>query len=171
MQAAVAPTGGAVRAFLADQFEAGVLWAPVLLASGIGLYFSLSFEPDLPAAGWLALILVPLWLRWRSQSLSFRAVMGACLLFCAGLGVASYRTAHVAAPVLQGSFHGAVEGRYVQVDKSSSNRTRVLLDQVILHGLEPAQTPKRVRVTVTKPERFADLKPGDRIIHPRFKAK
>ena len=51
----------------------------------------------------------------------------------------------VAAPVLPHEMTANVEGRVVGLDRSASDRPRVLLDRVVIHGLEPERTPARVR--------------------------
>ena len=54
----------------------------------------------------------------------------------------------VAAPVLAHEMTANVEGRVVGLDRSASERPRVLLDRVVIHGLEPERTPARVRISL-----------------------
>ena len=124
------------------------LWAPVFLAIGIGCYFSLPFEPRLPVAGWIVLLSVPLALTYRARGIVQTMVFGA--IFLAGLGVATgaLRTALVAAPVLDAPMVATVEGRIVKRDISQTNRLRILLDNVVIYGLEPSDMPKKVRITL-----------------------
>ena len=70
----------------------------------------------------------------------------------------------VAAPVLPHEMTANVEGRVVGLDRSASDRPRVLLDRVVIHGLEPERTPARVRVSLD-PATPADLlQPGLRLL-------
>ena len=70
----------------------------------------------------------------------------------------------VAAPVLPHEMTANVEGRIVGLDRSASDRPRVLLDRVVIHGLEPERTPARVRISLD-PSTPADLlQPGLRLL-------
>ena len=52
----------------------------------------------------------------------------------------------------------------IGLDRSASDRPRVLLDRVVIHGLEPARTPARVRISLD-PATPADLlRPGMRLL-------
>ena len=124
------------------------LWVPVCLGLGIGLYFSVRTEPRLPLALVLPLIGFGFFLAFRSRHQGIRIVLAGVLLVASGLCLGVIRTQMVAAPVLTAPFSGAVEGRIVKIDRSATNRLRVTLDQVMLFGREPGETPDRVRVTV-----------------------
>ena len=88
----------------------------------------------------------------------------AALLPALGLQAAALRTRMVAAPVLPHEMTVNVEGRVVGLDRSASDRPRVLLDRVVIHGLEPERTPARVRVSLD-PSTPADLlQPGLRLL-------
>lgn len=124
------------------------LWTPVCLGTGAGLYFALPFEPSLPAGAWMLLgVLGILGLRVLG-SLALRLLIWVALLVAAGLLLASLRTHQIAAPVLAEPFIGAIEGRVVSRDLSARNRVRIVLDNVILYGVEPEAMPERVRVTL-----------------------
>ncbi|MFC0342330.1 ComEC/Rec2 family competence protein [Paracoccus niistensis] len=143
--------------------RAGLLiWAPVLVALGIGGWFLLRFEPRLPHYGLaLAGMLAALGLAWLAP----RAVIAgrldwdrADLLRLGGLGVAlglagflaaGLRLHLVAAPVMDYRYYGPVEGRVVEIDRSARDRMRVTLDRVTLRDTTPARTPRRVRLSLT----------------------
>ena len=57
-----------------------------------------------------------------------------------------------------------VEGRIIGLDRSASDRPRVLLDRVVIHGLEPARTPARVRVSLDPSTPAEVLRPGLRLL-------
>jgi competence protein ComEC len=89
----------ALREMLESERDRWILWSPVALAGGIGIYFSLPVEP--PA--WLMGSLPPLGLalllgwRWRTGW----PFLAGLFLILAGFSVAQYRTLSVAAPVLR----------------------------------------------------------------------
>ena len=74
------------------------------------------------------------------------------------------RTRAVAAPVLAWPMNANVEGRVVGLDRSASDRPRVLLDGVVIHGLEPARTPARVRISLDPSTPAEVLRPGLRLL-------
>lgn len=136
------------------------LWLPALLGGGIAFYFVLPTEPPLwslrlgtgaAAAALLALGRRELW----------RYPLIALLAMLAGLWLAAERSASVAAPVLQRP-SGAVwiEGRVLEVEQRDAGH-RVLLDQLVLGGLNEPATPRRIRISL--PRDGEALWPGDRI--------
>jgi len=150
--------------FLAER-ERWVLWLPVLVGTGVAVYFRLPFEPSLwfgslmlLAAGCLSVLM-----RKRPVFLiTAIAVMGVSL----GFAAAQLRTAYVAAPVLQKSFGpGSVEGRIDEIE-TRPRGLRVTLESPRIFGVGPAITPERVRVTLNGKQ--PELVPGDWI---RVRAK
>jgi competence protein ComEC len=140
------------------------LWYPVAFGAGIGVYFLVPDEPRpwmLAALGAALAILAATALRVRPAP-RFLLV----LLVMAGLGFATvtWRSASVAAPVLPWQMTAAVEGRIIDLDRSVSNRPRILLDRVVIHGLEPDQTPARVRISVDETTPQDVLQPGQKVI-------
>ena len=139
-------------------------FVPICLAVGIGLYFALPREP---APGeWAALaVAVPalaiLALRGPEPA---RILATAMAVMLAGVGLAGQRAHVVAAPVLDRHFYGAIEGRIVVIDRSQSDAPRLTLDRVVLEGMEPAQTPARVRVAMHGTQGFIEPEAGLRVI-------
>ncbi|MEM8629781.1 MAG: ComEC/Rec2 family competence protein [Pseudomonadota bacterium] len=132
-----------------DQRGQLLLWAPVFLALGIGVFFALKTEPSqavLAAAGLSGLMLFALGLWWRATLAMGCLVCG--LVFC-GIAVAGWRAQTVAAPVLGFRYYGPVEGRLVVIDRSVSDRVRLTFDRVVLSGVLPEKTPRRVRVSIS----------------------
>ena len=123
-------------------------WAPVCLASGIGTYFALSFEPG-PGAYCGALALCGAGLALGRLNRGGWAVLGwALALAAAGFALAGLRAHRVAAPVLEGRYYGAVEGRVVAIDRSASDAVRVTLDRVRLPQRAGRAPPDRVRIAL-----------------------
>ena len=67
--------------------------------------------------------------RWRARCCSRRSCRRS------GFGAAALRSRVVAAPVLAHEMTVNVEGRIIGLDRSASDRPRVLLDRVVIHGL------------------------------------
>lgn len=123
-------------------------WVPVCLAAGIGLYFSLRFEPipSLYLGAGLAGI-VGLFLGRVLHEALLPLVFGLCLVGI-GFSIAALRTHGVEAPVLGWRYYGAIEGRVIGIDRSASDAVRLTLDQVQLERISPARTPARVRISL-----------------------
>ena len=140
------------------------LWSPVFLALGIGLYFALPTEPEPWMSAPLAAVLLLLAAGAVRAGPLGRVLVLALLLPGLGFGLAVLRSHRVAAPVLSHEMTANVEGRIAGLDRSASDRPRVLLDRVVIHGLEPGETPARVRISLD-PATPADLlQPGLRIL-------
>ena len=136
-------------------------WVPVFLGAGIGIYFALPAEPSPALQGMLAMAAVALLL------LGLRLAAGppliAVALLCAGVDLAAVRGAMVTAPVLTFRYYGAVEGRIVEIDRSSRDALRLTLDRVLLDNVPPFRTPDRVRVSLYGPDGVVP-EPGMRVM-------
>ncbi|WFE76106.1 ComEC/Rec2 family competence protein [Roseinatronobacter sp. S2] len=154
----------ALRGAIALQRGHLFLFVPVCLALGIGAYFALPREPA--AAEWALLVIVVAGvlglLRFMAEDMS--PFMLAVMLVCVGMLVAGLRVYLVSAPVLPFRFYGAIEGRIVKIDRSASDALRLTLDRVILEGMEGAQTPARVRVSLHGDQGYIDPAPGLRVM-------
>ncbi len=141
-----------------------ILWLPVAMGAGVWLYFWLDREPS-PI--WCALILLPVGalLPGRIHRAGFSAVAVALALtaFGAGFCFASWAAHRAHAPILAAPIDETVEGRVLGLSKSVSGAPRVLLDRVIVYGLDPVETPARVRVTLLAADRETAPRPGRRI--------
>ncbi len=149
----------AAAAILAAERDRWALWFPVLFAAGIGVYFALFREPPgwlAPASGAVA-IAVALVVRNRPVLIPF--LVGVAVA-SAGMTLAQWRAVQVAAPVLEKRWGPAeLDGRVVSVETRADAR-RVVLDRVVMAGLEPRRTPASVRLSVRK---AVALHPGDRV--------
>lgn len=139
-------------------------WAPVALACGICLYFSLAVEPAGQAvlgAALLAVLLAALAIR---LSPAVSPLVWALALVAAGLVLAAARAQTTAAPVLGWRYYGAVEGRVIGIDRSASDALRLTLDRVRLDDVPPDRTPARVRISLHGQQGFIDPAPGMTVI-------
>jgi len=139
-------------------------WAPVCLACGIGLYFSLMTEPAL-------------WILWPLAAVGAVAAVTqgrlgpvcgplVCVvaLVMLGTGLAGLRAHWVAGPVLEFRYYGPIEGRIVGIDRSGSDAVRLTLDRVVLERMNPGRVPTRVRVSLHGDQGFVAPQPGLRIM-------
>ncbi len=137
-------------------------WVPVCMAIGIGLYFSLKFEPgrnEYAALAALAAVVLIL-RRWLPQPVAPLAVGVAVV--AAGFLLAGARAHMVAEPVLNWRYYGPVEGRIVDLDRSASDALRITLDQVRLEDVSPRDRPSRARLSLHG--EHVDLQPGQRVM-------
>lgn len=143
-------------------------WVPVCLGVGIGAYFAVPVEPTVPQVGALAvlaLIAAAFGLRGPER---WRPLATALALVVLGLAAGILRGRAVAAPVLPFSYYGPVEGRVLQVDRSSSDHMRLTLDAVVLSRVDPDETPTRVRLSLDGPEPSPPPDPGTRVMTTAF---
>jgi competence protein ComEC len=145
-----------------------LLWAPVALSGGIGLWFSQAREPGqaayLGAAALLLLGAVLLPWGWRCGRTVVASGGFVLALIAFGFLLAGARAHQLAAPVLGFRYYGPVEGRVVELDRSSRDRMRVTLDQLVLRDVPPERRPARVRVALARPELAEGLAPGQRVM-------
>ena len=141
-----------------------ILWLPVLMGCGIWLYFALEREPD-PL--WCALTALPVAALAsggaRRAGLAALALALVLAAFGAGFSLALLAAHRAQAPMLSGPIEETVEGRVRVLSKSASGAPRVLLDRVVIYGLDQRATPERVRVTLLTAERGSAPRPGARI--------
>lgn len=125
------------------------LWIPVLFASGVLAYFALAHEPDPITALSLLIAALGVALTVRGSALGL-ALGGAALAFALGFADAKLRIEITRAPVLQKELrHVAVEGFVEAYGRREKGRVRITLRVTRLDALTPAETPYRVRVTMS----------------------
>ena len=149
---------GGLGGILEAERERWLIWVPALLGMGVALYFTLPREPALSSGFLLFALTCCLGLALRHRPALARTA-AALAIVAAGFLAAELRTAMVAAPVLSGPVGPAlVRGRVVAVELQEKS-ARILLADVRVTGLTPAETPSRVRVGLT---RYSDIpKLGD----------
>jgi competence protein ComEC len=152
-----------LAAGLLEERERWLLWLPVGLGAGIGVYFALPSEPPL----WLGpTLLLPVllaagWPRGAPTPGLWRpALLLALAAAACGLAVATLRTQLVAAPVLERRAAYVLEGEVVLVEERVRGR-RLTLRQPVIEELTAAATPVILRVSVRSAE--PALQPGDRV--------
>lgn len=143
---------------LARERDRWILWLPVALGIGDGMYFALPFEPP-ERIGWAAMGLCAggialLWRNWPA-----RLVLAGLLAASLGFTVAQWRTHDVAAPVLERTLAGtSIEGRVTAVEPGVRG-PRVILEVAAISRIPAVELPKRVRLRLHKDD--SDVRPGD----------
>lgn len=145
------------QAFIGER-ERWPLWLPVLLGVGIGIYFSLPFEPPL-WAGWLTAAVFGAG-AWRLIGKSgFSLLFLACAVIALGLGVSGLRTWWVAAPAItEKTGPVSISGQVQHVERLVSGQ-RVTLIHLHIARLGPAKTPNAVRIKLMGEQ--PPFSPGD----------
>lgn len=139
-------------------------WVPVCLSIGIVTYFSLKSEPEMIQYLWLGLAALAMMVLTRWAGVFLSPLLWALALVAAGFCLAGIRANQVEAPVIGWRYYGPVEGRIVGIDRSGSDAVRLTLDQVVLRGVPPDETPERVRLSLHGQQGFVDPVPGLRVI-------
>ena len=141
-----------------------VLWLPVCLGIGVWLYFSADTEPE---PGWTALLLVPLLAISTGLARRFGwAALAVCWIgftVTAGFSLALLSARLADAPRIAFPIGETVEGRVIELSRSASGAPRMLLDDVTIYGVEPDDTPVRVRLTMLDHDGEDLPVPGQRI--------
>ena len=132
-------------ALLALEHTRWILFLPVGLGIGIGVYFDLAVEPEwwiAPASGAALLALAALARRRRAAA----GFLLALASICAGAALAQSRAERVAAPVLASRWGpGELSGRIVALEHRPEGR-RMILDRLAIPGLAADATPARIRL-------------------------
>ncbi len=165
------------RRWLADNFwgDRGrwPLWGPVAMGTGIATYFSLASEPGWTvvalALGLPAALALGLKCRWRKLSAvtpggAGGALFAVALLLCCGVGFAAakMRTTLQAAPVLTREHGPALVTADVEAAlRQPGGGWRLILLPLAIEGLDPADLPVRLRLTLRQKD--LALAPGQRL--------
>jgi competence protein ComEC len=158
----------AVRAWIKDQIEAErvrwMLWLPVALGFGIAVYFELPSEPALWLGPTVAAVALGAAMLAPTGAI-LRALCVGGVAAGAGFGLATWRTAELAAPTLSRPlFSINVEGRIADIQRLPDS-VRVVLEAVRLKGQNvppPDLTPVKVRVSLGKGAPAMNV--GDRLL-------
>ena len=144
--------------------ERAFLILPIIFATGIGIYFTLDFEPAVWAAPLLIAVSCLAWLALRERMHGDMPVQRthailqyallALIIAATGFMLAQYRTWSVHTPVLQERAGGLIlKGRVDSVERMRDGDTRIVLSRLNWKsGDTPPkqQRPNRVRLNVKK---------------------
>jgi len=128
-----------------------ILWLPVLLGVGIGIYFLLPFEPDIDlTAGASCFFAICVWIFWNK--IYGRIIFLAFLIISAGMLRAEIRTIMVAAPILHDEiFFRPLEGRIYDIQIKEKGE-KLILDNVSIEGIGESKTPEYISVSLKNVE-------------------
>jgi competence protein ComEC len=134
------------RALLAER-ERWILWLPVFMGLGVGIYFLLPVEPPF-WLGPLALVVGFAAAMLGRRRLPLLLLSSAAAAAALGYAAAGWRSHWVAAPVLEKRLGPAlIVGRVVEANVYEPG-LRLVLEELEVAGLEAGRTPRRVRVVV-----------------------
>ncbi|MCP4395161.1 MAG: ComEC family competence protein [Alphaproteobacteria bacterium] len=134
--------------FISDNNDRVMLWTPVALGIGIGLYFLLSAEPSVYVSVlWFLFSVLLSFIAYKKQYL-FRMSLLA-LFLSLGFVVAMGKANFVAAPVIKKQIKANIVGRVIS-SSSLSKGQRVVLDNLSIEKMSAEETPKTVRIRLTK---------------------
>ena len=136
-----------LRRWLARDLSALGLWTPVAIGVGVGIYFSLHTEPEVPhtVIGFCTALIVSLLLNVFADH-RFRFVSAGLFFVALGFCAADLRTDTVAEPILSRDLGMRdIEGVIVSVEERERDQ-RFLVELTSVEGLAPEQTPRRARI-------------------------
>jgi competence protein ComEC len=150
----------AIAERVAAEEDRRFLWLPVFFGAGIGVYFSLTFEPPLWPAIVVAVAALALAALLRRRAGWCEAAL-ALAAFAAGLALMRETAREREAPALQRQLGPVtLTGRIADIDLVEKG-WRIPVDPASLPGLDPGDSPRRVRVRI--PPTSDELAPGDRV--------
>lgn len=140
------------------------LWVPFFLSIGIGLYFSLKFEPELWIITAIALsIIIIIFIFWKfffSDETATHLVFLIVVIFgiiSTGFFAAKIRTDNIYNPMIIKKINFAdIQGR-IKTIEPLENGSRVILDNLNIEKMSAEKTPHSVRLKVLKDD---ELKSG-----------
>ncbi|MCH2547030.1 MAG: ComEC family competence protein [Alphaproteobacteria bacterium] len=126
-----------------------ILWIPVFIGTGVGIYFSLPNEPSLPPL-WLSVFAFALLAYWgfynQKTLLGNSAILAMCIAL--GLSVAAQRTAYIAAPIIERQLYPQTITGVVAEITTRPETTRLTLENAVIKSLSHEDTPKYITVSL-----------------------
>lgn len=143
---------GRVRQWARDlRLDAGFNAGVVAFAVGIGAYFSLPSEPSVIMALLGIMGIAGFWAGLHRVDYRGASLLWLTLLVALGFGRAVWHTAAVETPRLPAQeYTYRVEG-WVSAIEASGRSERYTIEVIDIERLAPEETPRRVRIRVTKP--------------------
>ena len=144
---------GMFTAYLQNMFFAQkdnlFLWLPVCFAIGIGIYFTIPFEPPVILTAVIWLFVLSIYILTRSSTGKIlSSIVFIILLITSGFFTATIRTQNVATPVLSKKTGPVdVTGTILSVDPlEEGTGSRIILSNLEIEDILPEQTPRKIRL-------------------------
>jgi competence protein ComEC len=125
-------------------------WLPVAFGVGIALYFAAETEPSLTAAAIAALLTAALAFLARARPMAFPILIGVAAA-AAGFGTATWRTAHIAHPVLHHLATSVSVSGFVEIREERERTDRIVVAVKRIDSPRRLNdAPERIRVSLRK---------------------
>ena len=132
-----------------------VLWIPVAIGVGAGVYFFLKTEPPV----WIGPSFLSLTVLLLLKTKLHRTVLQGILCFAIGFCAADFRTDYVSAPILERELTPRlITGKLISVGEGASSR-RLIIDVQSINRVDAEKLPARIRINWRGRE--FNAKPGD----------
>ena len=128
------------------------LWLPVTMGAGVVLYFVAAREPNVWLTTVLAAVFASIAALARDHRRAFILLVAVAAIF-AGMASAGWRTARVAAPVLDRVRIATLQGWIEEMDHRREG-ARFVLRLAAADGLDDTHLPERVRLTTRRAPGF-----------------
>lgn len=132
-----------------DQYQ-WILWIPIAIGIGIGIYFSLPFEPSAIVPIFCLIFSSITLLIWRSRDELFvRFSLFGFFFLCVGFSAAFFSTHRHETPLLQNELGPiTLHGRLIQLDVLP-REARFVLDQLEARGPKAPKLPKLQKIRIS----------------------
>jgi competence protein ComEC len=139
-----------VTGAIAVQADRWFLWSPVAFGAGCAVYLGAGREPGWTAGGLAAVLLVAgaLFARRLARHRGAIILLSLCAFAACGFVAGKVRSTLVAGPVAPDLGAVGVAGWVVDVTTPGTTGPRVVIAPTWIEGLSPAQTPRRIRLTL-----------------------
>ncbi|MEA2994342.1 MAG: competence protein ComEC [Alphaproteobacteria bacterium] len=125
-------------------------WLPVAFGFGVVLYFTAETEPLLSAPLIAALICAVVSFLGRARPVAFPLLLGITAIM-GGFATATWRTAHVAHPVLHHLAASVTVSGFVEIREERERTDRIVVAVTRMDSVRPLHdAPERIRVSVRK---------------------
>ncbi len=153
---------GVRECFLADR-PRWVLWLPVFISIGIGIYFALPWEP-LPFAGHAVAVMLAAGVYFCRRWPGIQLLLICLLLMAVGFSAVQWRSATRDAPLIARRLGPVnISGQLIALERQDDG-VRYLIAPETIDKLTPEETPARIRLRLSgKARADANLAAGDHV--------
>jgi competence protein ComEC len=125
-------------------------WLPVAFGVGIGLYFAAETEPSFIAALIVTLATAVMAFLARRRAVAFPLLLGGAAV-AAGFAIATWRTAHIAHPVLHHLATSVSVSGFIEIREERERTDRIVVAVTRIDAARPLnEAPARIRVSARK---------------------